>query len=413
MSSWHTKSAQPRTAAWTLGFAVVALMPMGPSGLQAEDFISRTLAEKKVRPRLPEISTSSTIHAHNRARLLVLERSRTELAPTAEQSVKIDRLLADWCEQESANNRIVSDLMSGEMTPADRERMISASAAGERISNQFLEGLAGILTAEQAERLNQLVIQTVGFFAVRNPFDPLHLVDKLNLDEAQLAQIRKLRMGGKDGKPTRHEQFLQLLTPEQRRQWELLNGKTFFPPPSDTGGGRIRSDIPFLRSPLSLLEQEPVRRALALTEEQQRPMADAIVAWLNVDQRWKEQLIAGADEEAEKQELAQLRSAVEHATKVLESGITESQMNRLKQLALQKAGLSSFLWNYELGKQLNLSQEQRQKIEALVDPTEPIGDIRTRKEQMRRAYLEALEILTEEQRETWRQLTGEPVSFEE
>ncbi|MFO0979134.1 MAG: hypothetical protein U0996_22180 [Planctomycetaceae bacterium] len=176
----------------------------------------------------------------------------------------------------------------------------------------------------------------------------------------------------------------------------------------------ILEDLELLRSQIyfALLWQPQVREELNLTPEQReqvRSLSD------RVGQQWSDSLkelgvSSPAERDRQSMELARANDAE------LQKILTHSQLFRLRQLGVQFEGASAFR-DYSVTQAIRLSSEQREKIRLIEDestlarmrrppgpPPEPVenGDRKTPNDRI-------LEVLNEEQKQTWNQLIGRPL----
>ncbi len=343
------------------------------------------------------------------------ENTRAELKLTDEQAARIDNLLADWAESVTELHEARRGTPSNEAKVPDVSINRLRNEALIRDSEKSMADIRETLTEEQLQRLEQLVLQLLGHNAV---LARESAIKQLNLDEAQMTEIRKIRPGGRPGsnvpgEPTAHEKFLAILTSEQRETWDKLLGEPFFP--ASKGGlrfGSLSLDRQGLRSPLSSLEQEHIRAALKFTVQQQELIADPIADWLNATQAVDEQLIAGAEKADLEKFVENLNKSIDRANTVLDASLTESQFHRLEQLRLQSAGIYAFV-NRKTVESLNLTDAQQDSLRELAveysQAESQRNDDRSRDEHRAQAVSKALQILTEVQRKKWAEMIGDPI----
>lgn len=395
----------------TLVLSLILLLVTPISNCRSDDFVTQKLQ----RIRLPRVISSFFNNFFRRAQLLVRENTRAELKLTDDQAARIDNLLADWAEAVTELHEARRGTPSNEAKDPDDSINRLRNEARIRDSEKSMAEIRKTLTEEQLQRLEQLVLQLLGHNAVlaREP-----AINQLNLDEAQMTEIRKIRPRGRPGsnapgEPTAHEKFLAILTPAQRDTWDKLLGEPFFP--ASKGGlrfGSLSLDRQGLRSPLSSLEQEHIRAALKFTVQQQELIADPIADWLNATQAVDEQLIAGAEKADLEKFVENLNKSIDRANTVLDANLTESQFHRLEQLRLQSAGIYAFV-NRKTVESLNLTDAQQDSLRELAveysQAESQRNDDKPRDEHRAQAVSKALQILTEVQRKKWAEMIGDPI----
>lgn len=178
--------------------------------------------------------------------LLAIDEVRTELGTTAEQNAKINRLFADLRpkgEEAFGGYEALRPLPDDE-----RQRRIDEARANvAELNTQADAQLATILTPQQNDRLNQLKLQAEGGAAIAQP----EVAEQLGLTEEQKGKVariveaasaRPVFRGNRDLSEQQREQrrtqarerrekaqpdFLAVLTSEQMRKWNELQGDRF------------------------------------------------------------------------------------------------------------------------------------------------------------------------------------------
>lgn len=170
---------------------------------------------------------------------------------------------------------------------------------------------------------------------------------------------------------------------------------------------------------LILLRQKSVRQDLGLTPEHTRKIFEFTAKQYDAG---REAVKLGQDERRKKFEALKQENE-----QFLKENLTPEQRKRLDQITLQVVGL---LWlsHPDIARELNLTDEQRQKAKELREQTrkEARDLFRSSDRQERRAKYAKLheethkklhELLTEDQRAKWKELVGRPfkgpIEFEE
>jgi hypothetical protein len=281
------------------------------------------------RPRLPSVISPATMPLYVRASVLVLNSTRAELRLSDDQGRQVDEELVAWSE---SVNAAAQKRRENAAQPPSRERL------GQELEGtaEHLRNIRETLTAEQNTRLEQLVLQRLEgrAFLMRDP-----AVQAIQLDENQFAQLRKIyqpafrKTAPPDATLSKYEQFLALLTQEQRRQWSDMLGPEFYLPGTASNASRsIGMDLPGLGRDVSLLSQDEIRKGLALTEEQIGKIEAWKAPWDNRRDAGLEQYLAGPIGEGRKELSNTLsKDAQEVAAKIL-AVLTPEQEEQLRQL---------------------------------------------------------------------------------
>ena len=175
--------------------------------------------------------------------------------------------------------------------------------------------------------------------------------------------------------------------------------------------------------PSQLVLREEVQKELKLTGEQ-------IIKVKGVNDKIRKELenefaklaeLDGRERDRKKMELA--KRITKQATAGVEAVLTPPQMTRLKEIALQQAGVQG-LKNPEVEDALKLTEKQKEQIQAVMQGA--IAEMRDLFEQARDAYEEsqkaavalrektyakAMTILTAEQKQKWQELQGKPFTL--
>jgi hypothetical protein len=183
------------------------------------------------------------------------------------------------------------------------------------------------------------------------------------------------------------------------------------PPAADKVDGPKTDQRIEFRDPLLVLHAE-VQTELKLTDYQVRKLRNAvgdIDARARVENVPVEPRPPGARAEAANQRTAEMVKALRE---ILPELLTDAQAARLRQLEWQAAGMSAFQVPKSV-RLLKLTDDQRAKVQTIVAqarqvPQQRDGRVVDFKYQKadKAAVQQFLELLTEDQRTTWRDLTG-------
>ena len=283
-----------------------------------------------------------------------------------------------------------------------------------------------------AKRLRELRFQALGLrFAAKA--DP-ELARALSLSPSQTAGLGELpiaglpeQLGGSSGEALRAVE-LRFLTESQRGKWQEACGtpSTVQLPPliSVAGfGGKVR--VPQLLAGggfARVLGDPAVQKDLSITERQQGKLDGLITALKEGDAA----ALEGVPERVEYDELASLaEKRRDAARKTIQDALGTDVEKRVSQIARQQAGLlPSLRSDPEIERLLAVTNEQHDKLAFLLQsgalPTPPrvvgrptpemFGQFR----EYRRIVDEAIfdQVLTAEQRDVWKELTGEPLDVD-
>jgi len=179
------------------------------------------------------------------------------------------------------------------------------------------------------------------------------------------------------------------------------------------GGGR--GGMGGTTSPLMLLMQKSVQDELKLTDDQIKQAEE-----LAAKQREARQTLQDLSQEERGKKIQEMNKANE---KAVSQFIKPNQAKRLKQISLQLAGAQAFI-NPEVATELKLTDEQKQKIKEIRKQTaEEARTIRENttdqaearqktRELNRNATGKVMALLTAEQKDKWKEMTGEPFKGE-
>ncbi len=189
--------------------------------------------------------------------------------------------------------------------------------------------------------------------------------------------------------------------------------------------GRFGGGMFFRGGKLMLLRAEAVQKELKLTDEQKELLRD-------VGEELREKMRSLRDVDRE-QRAAEMQKIFRTAEEMVDAILEPEQAERLNQIQLQAtlrfAGAGVFL-RPDVAKKLGLTDEQKEKIEQIVQetridfrrmremsPEQRREFFRGLRERMRKAREEAISkvmaILTDEQKETWKKMLGAPFNVEE
>lgn len=182
------------------------------------------------------------------------------------------------------------------------------------------------------------------------------------------------------------------------------------------GGGRGGMDR---ASSMMLLTVKSVQEELKMTEDQVAKVKDA-----GEKMRASFQGLQGLSEEERGKKMAEMRKESE---KAIADILKPEQAKRLHQIALQQAGAAAVA-RPEVAKELNLSDEQKKKIETIQEESgketaklrpqqgatdEERQEARKKMTELRtKANEDVMKVLSEEQQAKWKMLCGEPFKGE-
>jgi ATP-dependent exoDNAse (exonuclease V) beta subunit len=167
-----------------------------------------------------------------------------------------------------------------------------------------------------------------------------------------------------------------------------------------------------------LLMNESVQKELKIEKEQADMLREAVTKVMGAHKDAFAKLSdLGPDERRTKgQELNKI--VTEETMKAVDGILQPKQLKRLKQIELQQAGAQAYS-RAEIQKTLNLNDDQKEKIKSIADDTsKQMADLRggvtseERRDKIAKLRKETgekvLAVLTDEQKNTWKEMTGEP-----
>lgn len=169
---------------------------------------------------------------------------------------------------------------------------------------------------------------------------------------------------------------------------------------------------------LLLLAQKAVQEDLKLGEDQVKEVTD-----LSAKQR---EAFTGLQDLSQEERAQKMQEIAKKNQEAVNKLLKPDQQKRLKQLTLQQGGVMALLNNEEAAKEINLTDDQKEKLTALRrDSAGQFGGGKgkgqggDRQEAAKKAAEarkanndKAMEILTADQKAKWKDLTGEPFKGE-
>lgn len=177
--------------------------------------------------------------------------------------------------------------------------------------------------------------------------------------------------------------------------------------------------------PLALLSQEAVKKHLKLDKDQ-----EAYVK-LFADQVREDdaKVFQGGQDGSREERMEKMRKHFSERTTKIEKELTEiigaDKFKRLKQIGYQATGVTGAMRNQEIRKQLNITEEQTEKLgsemrEAMSGMREMFqggqdGDREAMAKKMADMRADAekrvMTLLTDEQKNKWKEMIGDPIDF--
>ena len=167
-----------------------------------------------------------------------------------------------------------------------------------------------------------------------------------------------------------------------------------------------------------LAENESVQKELNIDKDQADKVKEAVdkVRDSHKDDFAKLQDLGQDERRAKSQELN--RTVSEETLKALADVLKPEQLNRLKQIELQQAGDRAFT-RPDVQKALNLTDDQKEQIKTITEDAAKQrrelvqgGNAQGSRDKLTSLRKETLEkvqaVLTDDQKKTWKDLTGEP-----
>ncbi len=178
------------------------------------------------------------------------------------------------------------------------------------------------------------------------------------------------------------------------------------------GGGDPLGSVALIRIP-------EVQQELKLSDEQKPKVAD-VISKMHEQSRaafesFNPQEVFALEEKERNQRFAKMRTQMEEITKQTEERLgkvlDQRQAGRFAELQLQRGGVGSLLRD-EVGKQLKLSDEQRDKLRGLIEQNPPFFPLPS-PEQRKKFETDAVALLSANQQEQWIKLKGADFKFPE
>jgi hypothetical protein len=180
------------------------------------------------------------------------------------------------------------------------------------------------------------------------------------------------------------------------------------------------------RDPATLVQNPAVRQELHLTDEQIPKVATvpSAIRLRLFSEHEKLKDLPPKEREPRRKEL--MAKAVKLGAEELAKILTPGQMKRLKQIALQQSDVYGFS-EADVVKTLQLTAAQQEQIKTIteegtkklrellagVEEGAAIQEIRARTAPLRRQIVnQAIAVLSDEQKNLWKELTGEPFDFQ-
>jgi len=192
--------------------------------------------------------------------------------------------------------------------------------------------------------------------------------------------------------------------------------------PGGQGGFRGRGGPGGFGNPTMLLQNEGVQKELKLSEDQIQKIKDVSEKTREKYREQFESLRSSSSDQSEQREKMQalFRTASEETAKELAGILKPEQDKRLKQIGLQQRGVQAFQ-DPEVEKELKLTDDQKESIrtiaqdaaqemrEAFQGAQGNFQELREKGAALRKESMnKAMAVLTDEQKKTWKSLTGEP-----
>ncbi|MBV9122850.1 MAG: hypothetical protein JO112_05805 [Planctomycetes bacterium] len=179
----------------------------------------------------------------------------------------------------------------------------------------------------------------------------------------------------------------------------------------------------FNPGPLGLLQSEAVQKELNLTDDQVQQI-QKIAAGSREKHRDDFQKLRDVEEADRPMKLQELRKTMnDEDAKALAGLLKPEQEKRLKQLTIQREGYRAFS-DPEVQKELNLTDDQKTQIQTITTDAgketrdlfqgggAPSQDSRKKMQEIQKQTTEKVQsVLTDTQKKTWKELTGEPFEF--
>jgi hypothetical protein len=178
--------------------------------------------------------------------------------------------------------------------------------------------------------------------------------------------------------------------------------------------------------PPFLVFRDKVQEELKLSDEQKQKLQKRLQDTVQDAMQFFQKLGDKRPEEREKEHHAYVERAQENLTAFLQGLLQEEQFKRLRQVMLQRGRLFALLGNAEVGKQLEITDKQRQqfvevaqefqkKFEPLIKEAQKGGnpqEIGPKIRKIRKEQEERIEtLLSDAQKKQWKEMLGKPLDL--
>lgn len=173
---------------------------------------------------------------------------------------------------------------------------------------------------------------------------------------------------------------------------------------------------------LNLLSDKAVQKELKLTDEQIEKAEKANTEMREKRQEKMQELqgLEGAERQEKMQ--AMMKEFAADSKKVTDSLLKPEQQKRFDQLVLQRQGTMAFnspeiqsklkMTDEQKNKLKDLQTESQEKMRELFQPGGDQAEMRTKMQAFQKEMTEkTMALLTEDQKKTWKEMTGEPFTF--
>jgi hypothetical protein len=177
-----------------------------------------------------------------------------------------------------------------------------------------------------------------------------------------------------------------------------------------------------------MVYRDAVQEDLKLSDEQKDTLDAHLRELLPEAMQFFNSLDGVSGEEREKKLQDFRKTSQEKLERVLKDALKEAQTKRLRQLSLQQAGAFALVHTPEIGKELKITDEQRQqfvevvqdlqqKISPLIKEAQSGGDpdeIRPKVMKIRKEHEDKIEaLLTDAQKQQWKEMLGKRLTLDE
>lgn len=173
---------------------------------------------------------------------------------------------------------------------------------------------------------------------------------------------------------------------------------------------------------LQLLANSGVQKELKLSDEQVKQATDAVAEQRDKMRERMQELGQDTTPEARREAMTKIQAS---ATKAAEEILNPDQKKRFEQIRLQSMGAGAFL-SPKVAEELKITDDQKEKLREIQQAGRPQGApgggaqgdfqaMMTRMQELRKeTYEKAHGVLTDTQKASWKEMTGEPfeVKFE-